>query len=282
MRKTPWMCRYQKRLQGCVLIPASSCLSPPVRVTRALLLNPHKTPHGYCLTAPLQLLCLCLALSAQGRSCWFITSHFKRPSLLLSRTFLSVLLFCYLANVSQQQFLPGSWSRERMQLQIGLLPKVIVFLPPVVTPSWRIGHVFCTPELSQRSDPYLWLPQKDFHLFFRLYFFKITILVTSRDLGNIKSVNSHNLLLSSTCCSACPCRSPWWQTGFHSDICEMCISLYWAPKLRCKIQLVGRFIRFVHSDLLQEPAEEVAPQLLRQCLLCLSKADFASLWSRHT
>lgn len=138
MRKTPWMCRYQKRLQGCVLIPGSSCLSPPVRVTWTLLLNPHKMPHGYCLTAPLQLLCFCLGLletSALRRSCYFITSHFKRASL-LSWTFLSVLLFCYLGNVSLQQFLPGSWSRERMQLQIGPLPKVIVFLPPVVTPSY--------------------------------------------------------------------------------------------------------------------------------------------------
>lgn len=143
-----------------------------------------------------------------------------------------------------------------MQLQIGPLPKVI-FLPPVITPSWCTGHVFCTPELSQRSDPYLYLPQEDFHPSFRLYFFKMSILVTSRNLGNRKSENSHHLLLSSTCGSACPCRSPWWWTCFHSGICEMCIYLYSAPKLRCKVQLVDRFIWFVHSDLLQEPVEEV-------------------------
>lgn len=71
-------------------------------------------------------------------------------------------------------------------------------------------------------------------------------------------MNSHHLLLSSTCCSSHPCRSPWWRTCFHSGLYEMCISLCSAPGLRCKIQLVGRlqyFMWFLHFDLLQEPVE---------------------------
>lgn len=121
--------------------------------------------------------------------------------------------------------------------------------------------LFCTPDLLQRrSDPSLRLPQEVYYPSFRLYLFKMGSLVTSRDLRNIRSVNSHHLLLSSTCCSAHPCRSPWWRICFHSGLCEMCISLYSAPGLRCKIQLVGRlwyFMWLAHSDLLQELAEEV-------------------------
>lgn len=158
--------------------------------------------------------------------------------------------FCFSISLQMQQLLPESWRRENMQIQVSSQKSH----SPIITPSWYIQNsLFWTPKLLQRrSDPSLWLSPEVYHPSFRLYPLKMDSLVNSRDSDNID-----HLLWSSAYCPAHPCR---WSISFLLGLCEMCISLYLAPKLRCRIQHVEKLwyvTQFVHSDLPQELVEQV-------------------------
>lgn len=150
-----------------------SCPPPPLRATWTLLLNPYKMSCGYCLDAPVQLLCPCLGLletSEQRRSYYCIISDFETAPLLLPWVVVVVVVVvpvsivlllawkCMCAAIPPRKLKDGDdATTDRSPPKSHILSSSCCYAIHLDIQD----TLFCTPELPQRmSDPSLRLPQE--------------------------------------------------------------------------------------------------------------------------